>query len=185
LNTYPRQEAEPKPQIQPKEPRTLPFDAKAYAQYDSVGTATITGQAFLTTRGGDVKVGAGRKIGLIPVTNISRRWFNGQFIRQIAVVQGRVIREGIGGIPLSMPEPDDQGEAEFVPSDRRILKYNRTTTGDGDGRFRFEQVPSGRYYLVCHITWMVGYGESGGMVQAEVEIKDGETKNIILTPLVD
>ena len=56
-------------------PRTAVFNEDEYATYAGDGTATITGQAFVKTRGGDVKFGAGNKVFLNPVTTYSTEWY--------------------------------------------------------------------------------------------------------------
>jgi hypothetical protein len=54
----------PPPQLQRPE-----FPAAEYAALPKTGNATVTGQAFLKTRGGTVKTGAGNKIFLEPMTS--------------------------------------------------------------------------------------------------------------------
>lgn len=55
-------------------PRVL-FQESEYLALPKTGTATIIGQAFLKTRGGDVKTAAGNEILLNPVTSYSLQWY--------------------------------------------------------------------------------------------------------------
>jgi hypothetical protein len=57
-------------------PRLVPFNEDEYLPYAGDGDATITGQAFLKTRGGDVKYGAGNTIFMNPVTSYSTEWMD-------------------------------------------------------------------------------------------------------------
>lgn len=134
--------------------RTAPYIEEEYAPYVGDGTATITGQAFLKTRGGDVKYGAGNTVVLNPVTAYSSEWF------QKAVLEGKAMRE---------PDP-------------RTTAHTRTTTADGEGRFKFANIPSGEYYIACPISWQVGaYSSSGGVAYAHISVQEGETVDVVVT----
>lgn len=50
------------------------FPVAEYELLPKEGTHIIVGQAFLTTRGGDVKVAAGQPVTLNPVTSYSLHW---------------------------------------------------------------------------------------------------------------
>jgi hypothetical protein len=76
------------------------------------------------------------------------------------------------------------------------MKYNRQTIADAEGRFRFERIPPGEYYIVCQITWEVPnpnyrnefsplFGENllkttGGTACAKVRVGSGEAVNAIV-----
>ena len=134
------------------------FDEAEYKPYAETGTGIIVGQAFLKTRGGDVKYGAGCTVILNPVTGYSTEWFE------------KTIQRGI-----RLEEPD-----------YRVKKYVRQTIGDGEGRFEFENLPAGNYYLACPIFWEIpsgGYGTrtTGGFVYGMVTVEENKTSKIILT----
>lgn len=139
-------------------PRLAVFNEAEYAPYVGEGTVSIYGDAFLKTRGGDVKKGAGNEVFLNPVTSYSTEWFE---------------RTIIGGQPLEAADP-------------RALKYHRKTRADGDGKFEFEKLPPGEYYLACFISWEIPgpYGSAqstGGWVYAKVKLVPGERKKVVLT----
>ena len=46
-----------------------------YMHYFTQGTATLTGQAFLTQRGGGVVKAAGRTVTLDPATSVGNEWW--------------------------------------------------------------------------------------------------------------
>jgi len=137
--------------------RTAQFAPSEYSPYEGEGTGVVIGQAFLKTRGGDVKPGAGELVYLNPVTSYSTEWYE---------------RAVIAGEPL----------AEY---DVRAKPYTRTAMCDGSGAFRFERLPAGEYYLACNIFWEVpsGYGmrRTGGTARARVTVHSGEETRAIVT----
>lgn len=137
-------------------PDALP-DSTEYAASLAGGTGAISGQAFMKTRGGDVKLAAGNIAYLDPVTTYAREWWT---------LRGR-FESGI-----EMRSPD----ALFNAAQRQVIV-------DAQGKFRFEKLAAGRYFVRSTVKWYVGgsYGMQGGLVSAEVEVKAGETTEVILT----
>jgi hypothetical protein len=137
----------------------IPFPEAEYAALPKTGTGVVRGQAFLKTRGGDVKLGAGNRIVLNPVTSYSQQWY------QTIYEQGKPIEE----------------------PDLRVQQYLRETTGDAEGRFEFKDVPPGDYFVITVVTWEapVGYRGSlvsqGGYVIKRVTVRDGQEQQVILT----
>jgi len=140
-------------------PRHAQFNQEEYTSYGGFGTGIIYGEAFLTTGVGDVKkAAAGNKVFLNPVTTYSTEWFE---------------RHIIGGQLLREPDP-------------RTFRYRHETVTDSDGRFAFENLTLGDYYLACAISWEEpdGYGHAsvmGGWAYAKVSLKAGEHKKVVLT----
>lgn len=141
----------------PSYQRQAKFDDGEYASFDRPGAGSLVGQAFLKTRGGDVKYGAANTVILNPVTSYSREWFE---------------QHVLAGKNMSAP-------------DERTGKYQRTTIADGQGGFAFEGLPAGDYYAVCHITWQyaTGYGSNtaGGWAFAQVTVKEGQQTRAVVT----
>lgn len=135
--------------------REAQFIEAEYSPYERTGSGVLVGQAFLVTAGGDVKYGAGRQVLLNPVTSYSDEWY------QKSVVPCLTIE----------------------PSDPRVHKYTRYTMADGEGRFRFTDLPPGDYYAVCAISWVFSANgtQTGGYAHAKVTIRDGQTTEVILT----
>jgi hypothetical protein len=135
-----------------------PFPEAEYAALPKTGTGVVTGQAFLKTRGGDVKTGAGNTIYLNPVTSYSKYAYE--------------FRYSSGGI---------------APPDPRIYGYMRETIADASGRFTFRNVPAGEYYVTGKVTWEAptGYQHSmqtqGGAIWKPVTVDDGATVEVMLT----
>jgi hypothetical protein len=137
--------------------RHAPIIDSEYEGYDQSGTSTIVGQAFLKTRGGDVKYGAGNVVNLNPVTTYSQEWF------EVNIVQG---------FPIE-------------PPDQRVAKYHKTVVADGNGRFKFSEIPAGDYYITCTITWEApspyGPAQTGGTAYSKVTVKHHETIETVVT----
>ena len=66
----------------------------------------------------------------------------------------------------------------------------RTTKADSEGRFRFDQIPAGTYYVYALITWEVpsltpgGYVHSkptGGFAFAMVKVNANEQASVVVT----
>jgi hypothetical protein len=136
--------------------QTVPFDDAPFQPYVGTGTSTITGSAFMKTQGGDVKVGAGDTVELVPSTPYTAERYE-------------IARRG-------MP---------VVPRDPRLAKYVRTTLADAQGNFEFKNIPAGAYFLLCRITWMVptqfGLMPTGGQASAAVMVKAGDSEKVVLT----
>jgi len=116
------------------------------------------GQAFLKTRGGDVKMAAGNGVRLSPVTSYS----------------------------LERLQVAEQG-GSMEDYDPRLDQYVMDTTADAQGRFEFKNVPPGDYFLSTVVTWEapVGYRgalvRQGGPIVKRITVKNGEEQQIILT----
>jgi len=137
--------------------RSATFNPAEYEPYLKKGSAIITGQAFMKTRGGDVKYGAGNLVYLSPRTTYSDEFYQ------------RVILQG----------------GNLQKADDRVMLYIRTTQADGSGSFEFKDVPAGEYYAYCPIVWEVpsqyGMINTGGWAYSRIRIADGEAKKVILT----
>jgi hypothetical protein len=132
-----------------------PFDESVLQGFAGKGASTITGQAFLKTRGGDVKFGAGNKVFLVPVTSYTTEAL-------------RALRDG-----------------EQLQLDPRLGKYIRTAIADGNGNFEFQNIPSGDYHIECPIVWEVageyGLSQTGEVAYTQTHVDDGQTVKVVVT----
>lgn len=131
------------------------FEAE-YTPYLKKGTATLIGQAFFTKANGDVVKAAGRTVTLDPATSIGHEWW---------------IKSGIYWV-YRMETPPSVGFA----------KARRITVADADGRFKFTDLPAGKYFVRTEVTWEIGgnYPMQGGLVGQLIEVRQGKTEEIIL-----
>jgi hypothetical protein len=133
------------------------FNEADFLPTAGIGDSKIIGQAFLKTKGGDVKYGAGNEVVLVPVTPYT------QETHERAIIRGERLEQ----------------------HDQRYLKYRRTTRADGQGNFEFNNIPAGDYYLACPIFWQIpsrSWPETtGGVAYSRVSVKPGETVKAIVT----
>ena len=69
---------------------------------------------------------------------------------------------------------------ESLPDSDEYEKFARHADCDEDGRFRFDRVADGRYYLLAKITWLVRWQRNGGGLMSAVDVKNGDSKTVIL-----
>jgi len=137
----------------------VPYNELEYVHFKEAGTAKVTGQAFLRTSSGDVKYAAGSRVSLVPVTSISNQWYY-----QWYLVEDHINPEKVLGI-----------------KDPRHQAIIRAKQADGDGRFTFENIPAGEYYIITYVKWMVNQNIVGGFICNKVSIEDGKSHNFVIT----
>jgi hypothetical protein len=140
------------------EPYTMKskLDHTSMQTYLQEGKAKVTGQAFLKTRGGDVKYGAGTTVSLYPDVEYATEYNNIPWF--VNTVKGR---------------------------DLEWSKYIKNTTSDGNGNFEFNGIPQGKYYLETSVTWEVpgryGSETQGGIIRNSITVPNEGVIKIILT----
>lgn len=132
-------------------PRQAAFDSAEYAPYARPGTGQITGQVWFQIESDQVKPGAGKEVFLFPATSYSTEWW---------------LQEVVGGQRLE-------------PADARAVPFQRVATADGQGRFRFEGLPPGDYYLA---SWS-GSSSADQRVGERIRLGDGERLRVVLNDL--
>ena len=118
------------PSSQPNEPPqarlSTPFNEIDYDACSASGTGVLRGQAFLKTRGGDVKYAAGNLVLLVPATTYTREAL--QYVEQPTIK---------------------------VAIDPRLRKYSRSIKADGEGEFEFINLPSCSFIVDTVVSWEV------------------------------
>jgi hypothetical protein len=135
---------------------TSPFDEAALRSALEPGQGELAGQAFKRTVGGEVRYAAGVPVYLVPVT---------PYVRECMAIAGSYARSDCGP---------------------RLIPYRKQTIGNGEGRFRFQELKPGDYYVETTITWGVptqlGVQTTGGTINRMVTIPDSPTPlEIVLT----
>ena len=129
------------------------FNEAHFSRYQKPGTAQISGEAFLRTKGGDVKTAAGRRIYLVPLTPYTDE-------------RAKIMWE--------RKEPE--------AADSRLARYTKSVTADAQGRFSFSALPAGSYVVYTKITWTVSDGsETGGSALTRVRLTEGEKKTVVVS----
>jgi len=133
-----------------------PFPAAEYKALPRSGTAKVTGQVFMRTRGGDVKYGAGSDVALIPATSYTEQLWNAY-----------------------------QADRPIAEPDSRARQYSRHVQADGSGYFTFTGVPAGRYYIASNVVWeaptQFGLSRQGGFILTPVTVLEGQETRAMVT----
>lgn len=143
-----------------REPATVAFSVEEAAFIKKPGTGIITGHAFRTKPSGAVVNAAGQVVTLVPATGFARERF--------ANLYG-----GSKYVPHhAYPLPDEVDPA--------YAEYTRTTKAESNGRFVFENVPPGSYFVTTQVLWGDEYAFSreGGMVYDSVTLTGKETRPV-------
>ena len=146
---------------------SLPFNAADVAWSRGAGTATVEGRAALTTAGAATRTCAGGEAQLFaasPYAAEMMRMVFGNDARGFAPV-------GSARYPANMA-------ADFPATVRR-------TGCDAEGRFRFDAVPAGRWYVFSNVVYRASGAESGpqgGALMQRVEVADGARADVLLAP---
>jgi len=133
-------------------------DSAEYAPFVGDSSLELRGQAFLTTRAGEVKLAAGQLVTLDPVTTYSRRWFRGL---------------GVDLARFAVPPPDP-----------RFANARRTRNADTEGKFHFTRLRPGAYLVRSSVIWLAAApdsGQEGGVVAAVVTVREGNDESVILS----
>jgi len=161
----PEQAPQAEPPASPQTPpareraeRNRPFISLEYDDYRVNGTGTVNGQAFLRTRGGEVKFGAGSVVHVVPVTSYSFEWYNREIL----------------------------GDEVLAERDARAEYFHWTVRADGFGEFLLEDLPPGEYFLACEVVWDVRgpsgrFHQAGGWAHARIKVREGRTTRAVLT----
>ena len=143
-----------------RQPATVAFSAEEAAFIRKPGAGVITGHAFRTRPSGTVVNAAGQVVRLVPATGFARERF-ANFYGKGKYVPHR-----------AYPAEDavDPGYAE----------YTRTTKAEANGRFTFEKVPPGSYFLTTQVIWgdEGAFTREGGSVYDSVTLTGRETEPV-------
>jgi hypothetical protein len=141
--------------------RHVVFNEAEFARSRGSGSGAVRGHAFLAnfSDGAEFPV-ANTKIELFPVTSYTTE---------------TIQRKYANGVYLA-------------PADPRYAKYVRVSRTDGNGNFRFENLPAGRYYVGAKfsVTSMESVGDDGDTqpelhyrrLYADVAVQSGRTATV-------
>jgi hypothetical protein len=141
-----------------RKPATVAFSVEEAAFIRKTGTATITGHAFRTKPSGVVVNAAGEVVRLIPATAYARERFENLYGKRKYV-------------PHRAYPRDDSPDPAYGD-------YTRTTKAESNGRFIFQNVAPGAYYLTTQIIWgdEDALFREGGSVYDSVTVTGRETE---------
>lgn len=139
------------------------FDPNEAQFINEVGTASISGQAFLNRQGGQVVYATGNEINLIPATTYSRE-------RLERFYEGKKFLNTFRAMATNATENVDPRYKELI----------RQTKADGEGRFTFDKLAPGTYFVQAAVAWQEGDVIRGGTFYETVALAEGEQKELIM-----
>jgi hypothetical protein len=140
-------------------PLPIAFDADSASNIVKPGNNTIEGTAFTASPSGYVRNCSRGDVFLVPKTRYAQMWFAQAF-------QGRSYAYRIA--------------VDQMPANEGFEKYRREGECDKEGRFRFEQVADGDYYVFVRIFWLLRWQRNGYALMAPVAVSHGMTTNMAL-----
>ena len=154
-----------------KEHKDVIFEKEEYASYLKSGVNTVTGQAFLTQKGGGVVTCAGESVLMYPDTEYLSQ-------RESDIDNGCQLNN-------DAHEPDSS-----------IAALYKSSLCDAQGNFEFYKVPAGKYIIKVNVSWDVPSASSignyyytldnpqGGLLRKKVTVQDGEVNKFIIVELL-
>lgn len=137
------------------------FDPLAASYVLKNGRNTIEGQALLRSASGYVRTCRNEGVALYAVTAYSQ---------EVVTLASGNTSGGFARAPLFSVLFDSSP----------LATYSRQSACDDAGRFRFDGVADGQYYLVANIGWMVKSARFGGAVMKSIEVSGGSTRSVEL-----
>ena len=135
---------------------TAAFDPQAAEFINKQGVGTIEGHAFYRGETGKVVYAAGEHVFLLPVTTYSEQRFTQVYGK------GKYIQSKF--MPWDDPDP-------------QYKKYSRSTKAESNGRFTFERVAPGDYFVATSVSWQPENSlfVSGAAIYERVSLSGKET----------
>jgi len=134
-----------------RKPASVAFSAEEAAFIRKSGTTRVVGHAFRTKPSGVVVNAAGQIVRLVPATAYARERF-------------RNLYGGRKFVPHSGYPRDDNPDPAYG-------EYTRTTKAEANGRFAFENVAPGEYFVTTQVIW----GDEGALFREGGSVYDSLT----------
>ena len=136
------------------------------------GSTTVKGSAFLKQRGGGVVTCAGNEVFLIPVSRYSTERISFLYDSTEFGILQRGLPQALRGRYFKEEPPAAYGQ------------YSKRTICDVDGRFVFQNVPQGSYYLTTIVEWNTGqnmFENEGGFIMKRISVNDKELVKFVIS----
>jgi len=145
---------------------TLPFNASDVAWSSAPGTATVEGRAAISAAGEVPRTCAGGEAQLLPAGAYAAE--------MMRIVFGSDVR---GFAPRGSSRYPTNIAADFGSTVRRV-------GCDPEGRFRFDGVPAGRWYVFSNVIFRSAGAEApqGGALMQRIDVAEGARANVLLAP---
>jgi hypothetical protein len=158
--------AEPPPAVTLK----TRFEPESIAWAREAGGNRIEGTALLRTRGGEPRTCAALNVGLIPWSKYA----------------GERMAHLYGSLKAGFNPVGPAGRhIRWANDDPAFYEGVRLSKCDAEGRFEFESLPDGEWFVEAEVTWDVPYanfvgGPQGGVLMQRVKLEGGRTEKVVL-----
>ena len=143
------------------------FDRREVRWFESFGDNVIQGEARLSTKAGEIRTCGSESdtVTLVPVSKYGRE--------RMIITFGND-ESGFRSRP-----------SELAIADPLYLKTVKETGCDDAGRFLFENLPDGDYFIISSVTWTVYTASEkaptqGGNLMKRVRVRGGEVAKVLL-----
>ena len=136
------------------------------------GSTTVKGSAFLKQRGGGVVTCAGNEVTLTPVTRYSTERISFLYDSTEFGILQRGLPRALRGKYFKEEAPVAYGQ------------YSKRARCDVDGKFEFQNVPQGSYYLITVVEWNTGrnmFENEGGFIMKRISVNDKELVKFVIS----
>lgn len=139
------------------------FDANQAREMIKPGVNIVQGSALIRQNGGGVVTCAGLTILLVPATQYASE--------RMTHIYGNPNR---GYNPATR-------QLGFNPDEPDYVQLTQKTLCDAQGKFAFNKVADGDFFVVGNIVWNVG-GPQGGSLMQKVSVANASVSEIVLSP---
>jgi len=152
----------------------VPFNSEEVSWFKEEGNNTIEGEALIRTLDGSIKTCAGYKVTLTPLSSYATQ-----------VMKFYYGSDSEGFLPTK--KALEEKVVQLEPYSEEYYKLIREAVCDINGKFKFENLPDGTYYLEIPVTWWERDSSlgvpvpKGGTFIKKITLKGGEVKKIMLS----
>jgi len=114
----------------------VPFKLSEFANLARTGDATVTGQAYIKTANGRIHYPENVDVRLNPKTSYSTQWYEVNYL----------------------------GKQNISDADPRYLEYVYKVPVGNEGRFSFNNIPAGDYYISAPVFWFEKIPKEDGSI---------------------
>lgn len=143
----------------------------------SKGDSKVMGSAVYVQASGATRTCAGLEVSLIPDSEYAR-----ERIQAELDIAGR--SEFHKTANTGWPNPDIYYPANISAPEPGYIETSRRTVCDENGRFVFDNIPAGDYFLTSLVTWeglSWGPATKGAFVSSPVTVKPGDVVDVVLS----
>ncbi len=154
------------------------------------GNSKLEGSALLRQVGGDSVTCAGEEVALYPYTDYANErmnllYGNSEKGFDSAAAYTRRASSDIGLFFGNGIKTYDDGygtKYNFTNEDPNYSRYKKTTYCDAQGKFTFDKLSEGSYFVITKVVWLTEFGNrQGGFLMQKVTLGKNDHKNIVMS----